>query len=90
MRTENESKMKMKTPLKHNQLGQPLDSIRFHSYANNKRLCVVRTLKCYVARMGKGETKTQSVVDLIHRTPCTHFKSHSGKMDTMFYGIDWN
>lgn len=41
---------KMKTLLKHNQLGQPLDSIRFHSYTEDRRLCVVRTIKRYLVR----------------------------------------
>ena len=41
---------KMKVLLKHNQLGQPLDSIRFHAYTSEKKLCVVRTIKSYLFR----------------------------------------
>ena len=41
---------KMKTLLKHNQLGQPLDSIRFYAFRKQKELCVVRTIKDYLKR----------------------------------------
>lgn len=41
---------KMKTLLKHNQLGQPLDSITLYAYPKNKKLCVVRTLSRYLER----------------------------------------
>ena len=54
MRVEGKSVVfKMKTLLKHNQLGQPLDSIRFHAYDNVKELCVVRTLKEYLTRTSR-------------------------------------
>lgn len=51
---------KMKKLLKHNQLGQPLDSITLHAYAKNKKLCVVRTLTRYLERtknLRKGNTQ---------------------------------
>ena len=41
---------RMKTLLKHNQLGQPLDTVRFHTYDQDRHLCVVRTLKHYIQR----------------------------------------
>ena len=44
---------KMRTLLKHNQLGQPLDSIRFYSYEEDRSLCVVRTIKSYIKRTEK-------------------------------------
>lgn len=51
MRFEKDSIVfKMKCLLKHNQLGQPLDSVRFFEYKDDRRLCVVRTLKRYITR----------------------------------------
>lgn len=44
---------RMKTLLKHNQLGQPLDSITFYAYPKNKKLCVVRALTRYYLRTDK-------------------------------------
>lgn len=41
---------KMKKLLKHNQRGQPLDSITLFAYTKNKKLCVVRTLSRYLER----------------------------------------
>lgn len=38
--------------LKHNRLGDPLDTIYFQSYPNNPKLCVVRTLKTYLSVVG--------------------------------------
>ena len=49
MRWERDSVVcKMATLLKHNQLGQPLDSITFHAYDRQKQLCVVRTIRSYL------------------------------------------
>ena len=39
---------KMKTLLKHNRVGDPLDSLILRSFHDCKRLCVVRCLKCYL------------------------------------------
>ena len=47
---ENSIVFKMNRLLKHNQLGQPLDSVRFYKYTKDKKICVVRTIKRYVAR----------------------------------------
>ena len=41
---------KMKTLLKHNRVGDPLDTLRFREFPMCKRLCVVRTLKVYLNR----------------------------------------
>ena len=43
---------KMKRLLKHNRLGDPLDTVVFKPYHQCKRLCVVRTLKRYVELTG--------------------------------------
>lgn len=46
--------------LKHNQLGQPLNSITLYAYPRNKKLCVIRTLTRYIDRtagMRKGNTQ---------------------------------
>lgn len=48
--TKDSVTFRMKTLLKHNSLGQPLDSITFYNYPKDKRLCVVRTLKSYIER----------------------------------------
>ena len=60
---------KMKTLLKHNQMGDPLDSVSFYNFNENKLVCVVATLKAYVARtkLLRGET-TQLLI--------THNKPH--------------
>ena len=51
MRVEEEAVVfKMRTLLKHNQLGQPLDSITFHKYDIETRVCVVRTISTYLKR----------------------------------------
>ena len=39
---------KMKTLLKHNRIGDPLDTIVLRPFLHCKRLCVVRCLKCYL------------------------------------------
>ena len=61
MRTEKGAVVfRMKTLLKHNQLGQPLDSIRFYSYEDDRSLCVVRTIKEYLKRterVRRGQTQ---------------------------------
>ena len=44
---------RMKILLKHNQLGQPLDSLTFYAYNKNKNLCVVRALTRYYQRTHK-------------------------------------
>ena len=41
---------KMKVLLKYNQLGQPLDSIRFHAYLTEKKLCVIRPIRSYLSK----------------------------------------
>ena len=41
---------KMKTLLKHIQLGQPLDAVTLFAYPRNKRLCVIRTITRYLER----------------------------------------
>ena len=41
---------KMKKLLKHNKLGDPLDTLVLKPYDKCKRLCVVRTLKMYLSR----------------------------------------
>lgn len=38
--------------LKHNRLGDPLDTIYFQAYHKNPKLCVVRTLKTYLSVVG--------------------------------------
>ena len=67
MRLEEESVVfKMKTLLKHNQLGHPLDSIRFHVFEQRKRLCVVRTIKHYLERTRKTRgNRTQLLLSYI-------------------------
>ena len=40
---------KMKVLLKHNRMGDPPDTLRFKPFRECKRLCVVRTLKAYLA-----------------------------------------
>lgn len=49
---------RMASLLKHNYLGQPLDSLTFYSYVIDYDLCVVRTLQVYIRRtmkVRKGE-----------------------------------
>ena len=41
---------RMKTLLKHNRVGDPLDSLTLRPYSACKELCVVRTLKMYLKR----------------------------------------
>ena len=41
---------KMEVLLKHNQLGQPLDPIRFHAYSTEKELCMVRSSRIYLSK----------------------------------------
>lgn len=43
---------RMQTLLKHNRLGDPLDTIFLQSYNSNPKLCVVRTLKTYLVIVG--------------------------------------
>ena len=47
---EEEITFQLKTLLKHNRLGDRLDSLTFRPYDRCKRLCVVRTLKAYLAK----------------------------------------
>ena len=57
---------RMRTLLKHNQVGQPLDSITFHAYPRNRRLCVVRTLTRYLSRTDKNRRgRTQLLLSYI-------------------------
>ena len=42
--------LKMKCLLKHNRVGDPLDVLVLKDFPDCKRLCVVHTLKCYLAR----------------------------------------
>jgi transposase-like protein len=51
---------RMKTLLKHNHLGQPLDTLTFYAYPEDPRLCVVRTLVFYTektSRVRKNNTQ---------------------------------
>lgn len=41
---------RMASLLKHNYLGQPLDSLTFYPYVNDTNLCVVETLQSYLKR----------------------------------------
>ena len=41
---------KMKTLLKHNRIGDPLDTLVFKEFTPCKRLCVVRTIRVYLKR----------------------------------------
>ena len=50
MSVEDSIIFKMKTLLKHNRLGDPLDTIILRAFPECKRLCVVHTLKCYLRR----------------------------------------
>lgn len=43
---------KMTKLLKHNRLGDPLDTIHFYAYHANPKLCVVRTIKFYLSTVG--------------------------------------
>jgi integrase len=43
---------KLKTLLKHNRLGDPLDTLVLQAFPECKRLCVVNTLREYLARTG--------------------------------------
>ena len=52
---------KMKKLLKHNRLGDPLDTIIFRPYNDCRRLCVVRALKRYVQVTG-GFRKHQQLL----------------------------
>ena len=51
---------RLKKLLKHNRLGEPLDSLVLRPFDECYRLCVVRALKCYVSRTKdkrRGETQ---------------------------------
>lgn len=51
--------------LKHNRLGDPLDTIYFQSYNKNPKLCVVRTLKTYLCVVGPDrKTKKQLLLSV--------------------------
>ena len=57
---------RMRTLLKHNQLGQPLDAITFYAYPKNKNLCVVRTLTRYLERTERNRRgRTQLLLSYI-------------------------
>ena len=47
---KNSITFKLSKLLKHNQLGQPLDSVTVYAYPKNKKLCVIRTLTRYISR----------------------------------------
>ena len=50
---------KMKVLLKHNRVGDPLDSLIFRPFGGCKRLCVVRALKAYLKRTATFRTYSQ-------------------------------
>lgn len=51
--------------LKHNRVGDPLDTIYFQAYHKNTKLCVVRTLKTYLSFVGPyRKKKTQLLLSI--------------------------
>ena len=56
---------KMKVLLKHNRVGDRLDSLTFRPFARCKRLCVVHTLKCYLKRLEASRQYSQLLLSFV-------------------------
>lgn len=67
---------KMKKLLKHNKVGDPLDTIHFHAYHPNHKLCVVRTIKFYLSTVGPHR-KTNTQLLLSYAKPFQPIKRDS-------------
>ena len=62
---EKKAVFKMKVLLKHNRLGEPLDTLEFKSFQQCKRLCVVRTLKVYLRRTDEVRKHDQLLLSFV-------------------------
>lgn len=58
---------KMKKLMKHNRVGDPLDTIIFHAYDKNPKLCVVRTIKAYLCIVGPHRKQIKQLLISLNR-----------------------
>ena len=56
---------KMKVLLKHNRIGDPLDTLLFKPFDQCKRLCVVRAVKAYLQRTKEKRRNTQLLLSFV-------------------------
>ena len=62
MQIDDKVVFRMKTLLKHNRVGDPLDTLILHSFPECKRLCVVHCLKCYLAKSQTFRTYSRLIL----------------------------
>jgi len=64
--TKDKATFKLKTLLKHNRLGQPLNTITVYAYNKNPVICIVRTLKTYLKHTKEvRKTNTQLLISYV-------------------------
>ena len=65
MRLEGSVVFKMKVLLKHNRLGEPLDTLEFKPFNQDKRLCVVKAIKAYLQKTSEFRGHDQLLLSFV-------------------------